>query len=192
MKNKLERVSKQQATDTYTRWGRSTCPPGATTVYDGFTAGSHYSHSGGAANQLCLSKKPSYHYHFKKPRWTTLIYGAEYETHDSIWDKLKEHDIPCAVCLIPRASIIMIPGIYDCPDNFKLEYGGYLMAGHHTHQAGTEYICFDGNPTAEENSSPVDHNGALFYFVEAVCGSLKCRPYESGKQITCAVCSYSP
>ncbi|XP_060592347.1 short-chain collagen C4-like [Ruditapes philippinarum] len=137
MKNKLERVSKLQVTDTYTRWGRSTCPPGATTVYDGFTAGSHYSHSGGSANQICLSKKLKYHYHSKKTK------VAEYETHNSIWDKLKEHDIPCTACLIPRTSIIMIPRRYDCPDNFKLEYGGYLMAGHHTHQAGTEYLCFD-------------------------------------------------
>jgi hypothetical protein len=86
----------------------------------------------------------------------------------------------------------MIPGRYDCTDNLKLEYGGYLVAGSHIHQAGTVYICFDGNPTASENSSPVNHNGALFYFVEAVCGSLKCRPYESEKQIMSAVCSYSP
>ncbi|XP_060571937.1 short-chain collagen C4-like [Ruditapes philippinarum] len=192
VKNKLEHLSKQHATDTYTRWGRSSCPPGATTVYDGFTAGSHYTHSGAAANHMCLSKKPKYHSHYKKPKWTTLIYGAEYQTHGSIWDKLSRHEIPCAVCHVPRTSIIMIPGSDDCPDNFKIEYRGYLMAGYHTHKGGTEYICFDGNPTAAEYSSPLNNSGALFYFVEAVCGSLKCRPYESGKQITCAVCSYSP
>jgi hypothetical protein len=191
MKDQLERLSKRQATDTYTRWGRSSCPPGVTTVYNGFTAGSFHWHEGAAANHVCLSKKPKYHYHSKKPRWTTRIYGAEYETHDSIWDNLRDHEIPCAVCLIPRTSVIMIPGRNDCPDNFKLEYEGYLMAGYYTHPAATEYICFDRYSTAAEYSSPVNHNGAVFYFVEATCGSLKCRPYESGQQITCAVCSYS-
>ncbi|XP_060571948.1 uncharacterized protein LOC132730108 [Ruditapes philippinarum] len=180
MKNKLEHLSKQQATDTYTRWGRSSCPLGATTVYDGFTAGLLYRHTGAATNHMCLSKKPKYHYHSKKPRYTTLIYGAEDETHDSIWDKLVNHDIPCVVCHVPRSSIIMIPGRDDCPGNFKLEYWGYLMAGRFNHQAGTEYLCFDGNPIAAEYSSPVNQDGALFYFVQAVCGSLKCRPMNRG------------
>ncbi|XP_060569399.1 short-chain collagen C4-like [Ruditapes philippinarum] len=190
-KDKLERLSKKQATDTYTRWGRSSCPPGATTVYGGFTAGSHYWQTGAAANPICLSKKPKYHYLSKKPKFMALIYGAEYQTTDSIWDKLMNHDIPCAVCHVPRTSVIMIPGQDNCPDNFKLEYEGYLMAGHHIHRTGSEFICFDRNSTADEYSSPVNHNGAVFYFVEAACGSLKCRPYESGQQITCAVCSYS-
>ncbi|XP_060592346.1 uncharacterized protein LOC132747055 [Ruditapes philippinarum] len=192
VKDTLEGLRRRQATDTYTRWGRSSCPHGATTVYDGFTAGSYYTQTGAATNHMCLSKKPKYHYHSKKPRYTTFIYGAEYETHDSIWDKLVNHDIPCVVCHVPRSSIIMIPGRDDCPDNFKLEYRGYLMAGRYKHQAGTEYLCFDGNSIAAEYSSQANRDGALFYFVEAVCGSLKCRPYESGTQITCAVCSYSP
>jgi N-acetylated-alpha-linked acidic dipeptidase len=188
----LERVSTRQATDTYIRWGRSSCPSGATIVYDGFTAGSHSYHDGAAANHICLSKKPKYHYYSKKPKWSTLIYGAEYGTLNSIWNNLHNHDIPCAVCHVPRSSIIMHPGRNDCPDNFKLEYGGYLMAGHYGHDAATEFVCFDGSSHADKYSSSADHDGSLFYFVEAACGALKCGPYESGKQITCAVCSYSP
>ncbi|XP_053376804.1 uncharacterized protein LOC123530176 [Mercenaria mercenaria] len=53
MKDKLERLRSETATDTYIRWGRSSCPSGAANVYDGFVAGSYYSHSGAAANYIC-------------------------------------------------------------------------------------------------------------------------------------------
>ena len=192
MAQKLNRLRIKRPTETYTRWGRSSCPTGATTVYDGFTAGSHYTHRWGAANHICLSKEPKYDSRTNKVRWSTYIYGAEYETHDSFWNSLVDHEIPCAVCQIPRTSVIMVPGRDDCPENFKLEYGGYLMAGHHTHASSTEYLCFDANPTATEYSSPVNHDGALFHFVQAGCGSLKCQLYIAGQFITCAVCSYSP
>ena len=32
-------------------------------------------------------------------------------------------------------------------------------------------------------------NGALFYPVEAVCGSLPCPRYVNGWELTCAVCT---
>ena len=44
----------------YTRWGNSTCPnvPGTEQIYNGIVGGSHYTHSGGAANHLCLPLDP--------------------------------------------------------------------------------------------------------------------------------------
>ncbi len=46
----------------YTRWGNSTCSnvPGTERIYNGIVGGSHYTHSGGAANHLCLSLDPEY------------------------------------------------------------------------------------------------------------------------------------
>ncbi|XP_060599938.1 short-chain collagen C4-like [Ruditapes philippinarum] len=192
LKELREQILRDKATDTYTRWGRTTCPTGATTIYVGFAAGAHYTHSGGAANYVCLSKKPTFDYHSVQPRYYTYIYGAEYETHDSIWHQFVNHDVPCVVCQVPRTSVIMVPGRNDCPDNFKLEYAGYLMAGHKSHAAASEYVCVDKDPTEDDYSNGGNADGKLFYFVRAGCGALKCLPYRRGKSITCAVCSFSP
>uniref|UniRef100_A0A1X7SUL1 Uncharacterized protein n=1 Tax=Amphimedon queenslandica TaxID=400682 RepID=A0A1X7SUL1_AMPQE len=44
----------------YTRWGRKSCPTGAELLYEGITGGSHYTHTGGGANYVCLPKVPQY------------------------------------------------------------------------------------------------------------------------------------
>ena len=47
---------------TYTRWGNSSCPSstGAQLVYAGRAGGSHYTHTGGGAEKLCLPNDPDY------------------------------------------------------------------------------------------------------------------------------------
>ncbi|XP_060599939.1 uncharacterized protein LOC132753472 [Ruditapes philippinarum] len=195
-------ILRDKATDTYTRWGRTSCPTGATTIYVGFAGGSNYKHSGAAANYLCLSKKPTFDVFSQVPfksfiftftrYYTTFLYGAEYQTSDTPFSSLYNHEVPCAVCQVPRTSAIMIPGQDNCPRNFRLEYAGYLMAGLHTHAAASEFVCVDKHPTEDEYSSSGDAQGKLFYFVQAACGSLKCLPYKRKKMIKCAVCSYSP
>ena len=45
---------------TYIRWGNSTCPYGADTIYSGVVAGSHYTHEGAAVDPLCLPPNPQY------------------------------------------------------------------------------------------------------------------------------------
>ena len=47
---------------TYTRWGNSTCPYGADTIYSGVVAGSHYDHQGSAVDPLCIPKTLSQQY----------------------------------------------------------------------------------------------------------------------------------
>lgn len=173
----------------YTRWGKSSCPSGASVVYEGVVAGSHYSHSGGAANYICLSKTPKWDSHTENPSSFSLLYGAEYETHGSFLHNLLNHEVPCAVCRVPRSHTLLVPGRNDCHQNYTLEYSGYLMAGYHTHAAATEFVCVDVQAESASCSSPADENGKLFYFVHAECGALKCPPYEKGKQLTCAVCS---
>ena len=45
---------------TYIRWGNSTCPYGADTIYSGEVAGSWYDHTGAAVDLLCLPPNPQY------------------------------------------------------------------------------------------------------------------------------------
>jgi hypothetical protein len=105
---------------------------------------------------------------------------------------IAEHDVPCAVCQVKSSSVVMVPGKNTCFKNFVKEYTGYLMAGHSTHKAASEYVCVDGEAEPASKSLAQNHNGKLFYFVRAKCGSLKCPPYKEGDDLTCVVCSYSP
>lgn len=176
---------------SYIHWGRSECPQNATLVYTGYAAGSHYTHSGAAANYLCLPKDPNWDLYVDGFQ-STRIYGAEYETDVySRWKYLHQNDVPCALCRTPHADVVMVPGKNVCHKEYTLEYKGYLMAGWYGHNAASEYVCVDGNPDSLPGGSE-DKNGKLFYFVEAECGSLKCPPYVNGRELTCAICSYSP
>lgn len=75
-----------------------------------------------------------------------------------------------------------------CGEGWKLEYHGYLMAGHYNHNAGTTYKCVDSDPESLPGGH-TNYNGYLFYLVDGRCGSLKCPPYVEGREIFCAVCS---
>ena len=48
----------QSSVVTYTRWGNSACPPGASVIYSGVVAGSSYEYNGSAAEPLCLPLDP--------------------------------------------------------------------------------------------------------------------------------------
>ncbi|XP_045161828.1 uncharacterized protein LOC123526646 [Mercenaria mercenaria] len=185
-------VSYQESADgtNYIRWGRTTCPSTAFLVYEGFVAGAHHSHSGTAVNPLCLPMDPIYDKTTDGFQDAGIIYGAEYETSSySAWNYLHDHDIPCAVCRIPRNNVLMVPGRNECHRNYTLEYKGYLMSSYKNHQA-SEFVCVDEQPEIIPGTHESD-NGKLFYFVEGSCGSLQCDPYKHGWEFTCAVCSFS-
>lgn len=55
---------------------------------------------------------------------------------------------------------------------WKLEYNGYLMAGHHGHTAGSTYTCVDEHPDTVPGCH-ANTDGYLYYTVEARCGTLK-------------------
>ena len=65
---------------TYTRWGNSTCPYGADTIYSGVVAGSWYDRIGAAVDPLCLPLDPQYLKHQLGHQNHAIIYGSEYET----------------------------------------------------------------------------------------------------------------
>ena len=175
---------------TYIRWGRTTCPndTSAKLVYDGYAAGSHYTHAGGGANYVCLPRDPLFETDVTGGL-RSFMYGAEYEIPSGILNNLNNQDVPCAVCMTPRTNVLMIPGRNLCFNDWQLEYHGFLMSSYLGHAASKEYTCMDIDPESLESGSEND-NGALFYLVEGQCGALKCPPYIQGQEITCAVCSY--
>ncbi|XP_053378496.1 uncharacterized protein LOC128548124 [Mercenaria mercenaria] len=187
-------LTNERSTDgtTYIRWGRTVCPSTAFLVYNGYVAGAHYSHTGTAVDPLCLPRDPNYDQINDGFQNSGRLYGAEYETNTySGWSHLHDHEIPCAVCRIPRNNVLMVPGKSVCHENYILEYKGYLMSAHYGHNSPSEFICVDDLPEMLEGGQG-NQNGQLFYFVEGVCGSLQCPPYKDGWELTCAVCSFSP
>ena len=170
---------------TYVRWGNSTCPHGADTIYSGVAAGSWYDHQGAAVDPLCLPYNPKYLHYQSGYQGGAYLYGAEYQVHGSL-DHSNNHNIPCAVCqAYSRTTSLMIPSQYECPPGWTREYYGYLMAGHYDHKAATQHICMDKG-LEQIPGSGGDTDGKLFYRVEAQCNHfIPC----SDKELTCVVCT---
>ncbi len=174
---------------TYTRWGRTSCPGGATLVHQGRVGGGHYTHSGGGGNLLCLSASPTWDDFSATNNNGALMYGTQYQTTGgglASLAALNGFAVPCAVCLRESARVtLMIPGTQTCPLGWTLEYAGYLMSSHYT-QVRSEFICVDRQPEGVGTSTAAA--GALLYPTEAECGTLPCGPYVQDRELTCAVC----
>ena len=176
---------------TYVRWGRTVCPtiPGTSLVYSGYAAGGHYYRSGSGANYICLSQTPEYlEFSTSDTAWG-LVYGAEYESYgDQPYAGVDDQDVPCVVCHVAQRSVLMIPGQYTCPTGWTREYYGYLVSEGNSYYRST-YECMDVSPEVIAGGDG-SQDQALFYHVEARCGSLPCPPYENTeRELTCAVCS---
>ena len=113
-----------------------------------------------------------------------LLYGAEFQTFDSHHNR----DPVCSVCRSPFSSTVMIPGTDVCTAGWQLQYSGFLMAGNHIYDAGTEYICMDYSMESRAGGEG-DLNGRLLDYTVTRCGSLPCGPYINNTVVTCAVCS---
>ncbi|XP_052799291.1 uncharacterized protein LOC128230904 [Mya arenaria] len=176
---------------SYIRWGRKTCPTetGARSLYDGYAGGTWYAHSGGGNTYLCLPRDPVLD--DIQGGYRSYIYGAEYQTFGgTLWSEMNDEEVPCVVCITPNTNVVMVPAKNVCHAGWTLEYAGYLMAEKFDHSA-KNYVCMDGEPD-DLDGSRGSQDGALFYFVEASCGSLPCDPYIHGYELTCAVCSLPP
>ena len=176
---------------TYTRWGRTSCPSiaGTSLVYSGRAGKSFYNHGGGGGNYQCLPNNPEYGQYTSGIQNLAPIYGVEYQLDGgSPLPVQHDHNVPCAVCHVStRAAVLMIPAWRHCPSQWIMEYTGYLMTEHRTHSKAT-YECVD----KDAESVPGSHantNGGLFYHVEANCNGLPCAPYDSQKELMCAVCT---
>ena len=172
---------------TYIRWGNSTCPYGADTIYSGVVAGSWYDHTGAAVDPLCLPPNPQYLKYQRSYQTYARLYGAEYEINNGHpINQANQRNLPCALCQVyGHNHKIMIPSRYECPNGWRREYYGYLMAGHYSNKAATQYTCVDKSVEQIPGSGP-DTNGYLFYTVEAHCSQfIPC----SDKEVTCVVCT---
>ena len=171
----------------YTRWGRTVCPGGATRVYSGRAVGTYASHRGGASNYICMGDIPQYFSDGGHSLYSQL-YGTEYEFRNGPRSNFANHNVPCVVCEVDtRSKYMMVPGRYSCPSSWTQEYYGYLMA-ELNERYRTEYICVDQSP--EQVPGQIGHQGnAHMYPVKAKCGGLACPPYNTQKDITCAVCT---
>ncbi|XP_003391950.1 PREDICTED: short-chain collagen C4-like [Amphimedon queenslandica] len=176
---------------TYTHWGQTSCPTdstGATLVYEGMTAGSKHSESGGGAQYICLPKEPEYwSVGVGTPRTESFLYGAEYQLR--LYPSQVEYTAPCAVCLASnKSSVIMIPAKITCPRSWTLEYNGYLIAEYYAHPNNVLYECLDVNVETVPGTSQRDPEASIHH-VTSTCHGLPCPPYRTTKELACAVCS---
>ena len=160
--------------------------------FPGYAGGTHYTTQGGASDYLCLPQDPQWGNHNDAvDTYAGEVWGAEYQFQtDNPYTSagLVDQDVPCAVCRAKtRTTTLMIPGRQDCYSGWTKEYSGYLTTEHKTFRR-RQYACMDGAPEALTGGAK-DENGALFYPVEARCGSLPCPPYSEGRELTCVVCS---
>ena len=158
----------------------------------GYSAGQHYTHTGGMSNTVCLHSKPNFQRFSDSVDTSQYIYGQEYQITGFNPFKnsaLNDRDAPCAVCEVEtRGTRIMIPARNVCPDGWTLEYKGYLMSAHYGHKGRASAVCVDDNAEGLPRSEK-DQNGNLWYTIQGSCGSLPCGPFVNGRELTCAVCT---
>ncbi len=176
---------------TYIRWGRTSCPEalGTKLLYSGRTAGIHYTHTGGSAEKICLPNNPDYLSSANGVQGQSPLHGAEYESFATQpLRHLHDNNVPCAICYVPtRAAMIMIPAKTQCPTSWTVEYAGYLMTNRYNH-ARSVFSWVDKDAQSIPGGVG-DENGALFYHVEATCNGILCPPYDTQRELTCAVCT---
>ena len=153
-------------------------------------AGSPYHQRGGTTDFLCLPNKHEYGKIFKAGKQgRSPLVSAEYETFAG--DPLAEVSdeiVPCAVCHVSRReTVLTIPAGLTCPDEWAVEYRGYLMSSHANHSRRS-IVCVDRDPESlcEEGKNG---NGALLYHVEAGSIGLNSDYYDPEKELACVVCS---
>ncbi|XP_023229445.1 uncharacterized protein LOC111629766 [Centruroides sculpturatus] len=207
--NKIDRTASFEHTPyfrgstLYTRWGRVNCSetPSTTTVYSGIIGNSHLGHQGGGSNHQCLPFGPEYGYQQKGLQYSvgaggSLIQGVEYRAENIYPFKnenngdqtLNKEDAVCSVCYVSTRSVtLMIPGKRSCPEEWTLEYVGYLMAAHFKNHR-TDFICVDESPEGKPSGENTN-GGSHLYPVEGGCGALPCPNYREGLEIACVVCT---
>ena len=169
---------------TYIRWGNSTCPYGANTIYKGIAAGGRYDYKGSAANMLCLPPTNTIMRYPNNQGGQVPIDAVEYRVSGAI-NHAHDRNMPCALCeATGRSEKIMIPSHYKCPNSWHKEYNGYIMAGNTGHEQGSMYECID------EHLEQVPGNGGAesahwLYTIYATGSQVP----SDGYALSCVVCT---
>lgn len=162
----------------------------------GFIGGSyHFGGSGAAPNKLCLPNQPQWGIYDNKVNnmpyiGATMIDNYDIDIKGTLFDKINSYyRLECAACLTKRSTTVMIPGRKECYFGWKKEYTGYLLAGHPTHKAASEYICIDQNPDFLKKSPSANFKSFLYAVYSKCNGATPCPPYVEGREMVCVVCS---
>ena len=168
---------------TYIRWGNTTCPYGANTIYKGVAAGGHAGHKGAPSNMLCIHPDPM---RYPNGQLGNVLAGpVEYQTSGAI-NHVDSGNVPCSLCeATGRGDKIMIPSRYVCPDGWHEEYNGYIMAGHYNQEGSSMYYCIDEN-LEQIKGSGGDHDGSDLHTVYASGAFV---PRISNYALSCVVCT---
>ena len=168
---------------SYIRWGNTTCPYGANTLYKGTAVGGRHTDKGAPSNLLCLPQNPM-RYSYNQPG-DALATPVEYRSGGSI-DHASCRNMPCSLCeATGRSSKIMIPSHYVCPDGWNKEYNGFIMAGHYTHEGSSMYYCIDENVEQIRSTGGCDSTAQLFYTVRGYGSHIP----KDGHALSCVVCT---
>ena len=168
---------------TYIRWGNTTCPYGANTIYKGVATGGSHGHKGAPSNILCLPPEPMRYSNNHGGEVPT--YAVEYQT-SGILNHVDKNDMPCALCeATGRGDKIMIPSHYVCPEGWHKEYNGYIMAGINNQEGSSMFYCIDEN--LEQIKGTRGNDGGYYLYTVYTSGSYI--PRDGGYALSCVVCT---
>ena len=169
----------------YNRWGNSSCPFGATTVYTGVAAGGDKDVHGSAVNMLCLPSNPI-HYS-NGASGIEYVFGVEYQTSGTL-NHADARNMPCAMCEVTgKSTVMVIPSRYVCPNGWRLEYNGYIMVGDDSEEGSSMYDCID--VSLEQIPGTGSDQGWHHLWPVRLGSSSDSLPYDGSNAMTCAVCS---
>jgi len=183
--------------------GKKTCPGDASVVYTGYTASSHYTHTGSGKNYICLADNPEWgNVNPASQQYVAYLYavqfaiGSGYTNNQPFsWENFGNKDpdlstVPCVVCDSPNDKLVMIPGRQNCPADWYAEYGGFLGAYYYANASGSEWICVDKAPEPHDGTAPYTAawQGQV-HTAEVICGVLPCDTYKLGYEVSCVVCT---
>ena len=137
-----------------------------------------------------MPEDPEYLNYAPGVRGHSSVFGTEYDAPQNAdpFYSLHEDNAPCSLCFVPsKGTVAMVPAKISCPNGWRKEYAGYLMADYRGH-ARTTFECIDQNAEAIPGQA-ARTRGALLYHVEASCNGMPCPPYDPQKELTCVVCS---
>ena len=168
---------------TYIRWGNTTCPYGANTIYKGVATGGSYGHKGAPSNIMCLPPGPMRY--SNNQRGDEPTFAVEYQTGGHL-NHVDNNDMPCSLCeATGRNDKIMIPSHYVCPDGWHKEYNGYIMAGDNNQEGSSMFYCIDEN--LEQIKGTRGDDGGYYLYTVYIAGSYV--PDDSGYALSCVVCT---
>ena len=170
----------------YIRWGNTTCPYGANTIYKGIAAGGRWNHKGAPSNMMCLPLNGTRYLNSQGGSYST--YAVEYRVY-GIHNHADCHNMPCVLCEVTgRGSKIMIPSHYECPYGWHKEYNGYVMSGSHSQEGSSMFHCIDKS-LEQVKSSGACENVYLLHTVHTDSSSLLHEPNNGGQEFPCVVCT---